>query len=261
MHDVLAHVRRWRAPMTLIVVAVMIGRAILAGVRIGMDVAGGDGLGEALVSHHTSLVSLPALIVLLLLVAANVWARPRLDNARGLAVLAATVAGVVVGLALVAGIVGIALSGLDALMGLLAGASLLVWSVVPLLLCAGLVAIARGLGTAGRLAGGGPDADRDEAASTAGEDPDAEGQREDTGARLPETAPDDPVWQPHEAAGAAWTSASAAAQGADAVQWGQDTGWGSGQARIDPAPEAAPGQADASPWSTEGEPPRPDARS
>ena len=233
MADVLTEVRKRRGPATRIVIGLVVAWAVLRVVSAAVAVLTGTPVLTAVRSHAQSLYSVPVLLVLVLSVVAAVWVRPRVPNARALARAATVVASVVVGVAIVAGIVGLWSPDLRGSQRALAVADLVVSSVVPVLLCVALATIA---GAAARS---------ESAAEPApAEQPEAlQGAWTTTGGTGPstDTTDESPTWAPDVAAGAAWTSAAEAAQGGTAA-WGDQrapAGWQSGS-----APALGPGAPD-----------------
>lgn len=244
MADVLTEVRNRRGPATRIVIGLVVAWALLGVAQGVIAVLNGLDVLTAVWSHAQSLYSVPVLLVLVLTVVAAVWVRPRLPNAVGLARAATVVASVVVGLAIVGGIVGLWSPGLQGSQRALAVADLVVSSVVPVLLCVALATVAG----AARRADLGPGTTSTAAhEQTAGvpQDPDATVAAEEQ----TETAP---TWEPGAAAGAAWTSAADAAGGGQAA-WGDDRadpGWQHGRGQLGSGgPEGAEG-ADGDPGGT-----------
>lgn len=227
MADVLTEVRNRRGPATRIVIGLVVAWALLGVAQGVIAVLNGLDVLTAVWSHAQSLYSVPVLLVLVLTVVAAVWVRPRLPNAVGLARAATVVASVVVGLAIVGGIVGLWSPGLQGSQRALAVADLVVSSVVPVLLCVALATMAGAVRRAQDLAPAVTATAAPDQTSGGTPDPEVTGTAEEQ----TETAP---TWEPGAAAGAAWTSAADAAGGGQAA-WGDDrtdSGWQQGRGQL-----------------------------
>lgn len=225
MPDVLTEVRKRRGPFTRILIALVIAWMVLGVVRMVVAVVGGVGVLTAAGRHAGDLVSVPVLLVLLLFVVADVWVRPRLENAVRLARIGTWVGSIAVLASVVAGAVALWSPLLTVSDRALAVADLVISSVVPVLLCVALGTVA---GAARRVAAPAPGAA--EAASP--EEVPGTTPPMAVSPGWPETASEErdlrPTWGVDEASGAAWSSAAEAGRGGEAVAWGDDTtpfGW------------------------------------
>jgi hypothetical protein len=210
--------RPWRAPVAVILLAAL-------AVRVGVGLAG---VIEAAVNHSGLLTDLVGLgvgasdVVLIVALAAVCWscAADDVRGARVFATLGCILVALQVALAVTASVAAMVLPGGDRRLGTAALLVQLTWLVVPILAAAVLLRCAR----APQPVAAPPVAAELEPAGRPGaqesgdqpEPPESDEQlyREAAG------------WEPHEAAGAAWTTAGQAASGGSATGWGSDTGSG-----------------------------------
>ncbi|MEA5153784.1 hypothetical protein [Raineyella sp.] len=234
MPDVLTEVRKRRGPFTRVVIALVVAWWVLGLIRMVLAVVGGLHPLEAAARHGQGLVSVPVVLVLLLFAVADVWVRPRLENAARLTSLATWVSSLAVGTSIAAGIAGLWSPALKTADRALAVADIIVSSVVPVLLCVALGTVAGAARRAG--AADGPRTEPDGAGAvidtgtggtgTAGSG--VPGAAEEVPAESGETVDAGQVREPDAAAGAAWHSAADAAHGQQAAAWGDTTtpfGW------------------------------------
>ncbi len=228
MPDVLEQVRKRRGPFTRIVIGLVVAWMLLGIGRMVLAYRGGADALTALGQHAEDLVSVPVLLVLLLFVIADVWVKPRLDNAYSLALTATWVSSFAVVLAIGAGVAGLWSPGLKPGDRALEVANIVVSVVVPVLLCVALGTVAGAAKRAGQqsaIEGSGQAA----IATTEDQGPAPASEEPTTGdSRVGPSAPEAPTWTPDESAGAAWSTAADAAKGGPAAAWGDTTtpfGW------------------------------------
>ncbi|SDB89059.1 hypothetical protein GA0111570_106174 [Raineyella antarctica] len=224
MPDVLTEVRKRRGPFTRIVIGLVVAWLVLGAVRIGFAIQGGLGPLEAAGRHAQDFVSVPVLLVLLLFVVADVWVRPRLENAPALAVAATWAASVAVAVSIGVGIAGLWAPQLRGPDRAIEVADIIVSSVVPVLLCVALGTVTGAARRASAQAGRAVESSADAPAVTAGAEAEQASAAGSAGAAVDGSAP---TWAPDEASGAAWTTAADAARGSGAA-WGDDStpfGW------------------------------------
>jgi hypothetical protein len=201
--------RRLREPAVVVLLVALALRLVLDVVGLAVVIDGGAGTGYPAGSAAVTGGDGLTLVVLAVLVGGCVlWSPTR--HARVLTLAAAVLAGLTVAVYVVA-VVG-ALAGSDT-GGWAAVAGAVLALVVPLLVVVYLVTLWRGqpgaashpqlAGRAQSVTAATPVSDEPTPALTSGPDP--------------ETAP---VWQPDQAAGAAWLTAGDAAAGAAASRWG-----------------------------------------
>jgi len=235
MPDVLTEVRKRRGPFTRVVIALVVAWWVLGVVRMVLAVVSGLPPLEAAARHAQDLVSVPVILVLLLLAVADVWVRPRLENAVRLTRQATWVGSLAVGTSIAVGVAGLWSPSLRSSDRALEVADIVVSSVVPVLLCVVLATVAGAARRAGQGDEAPPSGAAAESAGTNGaEEETAAGTDASTavpGGGTPAAGGEVARREPDPTAGAAWHSAADAAHGREAMSWGDTTtpfGWESG---------------------------------
>ncbi len=266
MPDVLGELRRRRGPITRILIGLVIAWALLGVARIVLDAWQGMAMAEAAARHAGDIVSVPVLLVLVLVLVADEWVRPRVPEVGRLSLIATVTAAAAVAVGLVIGAIGLGMSGQTGAERALGVANLLVGAVVPIILCVAMGwitrAVRRATGTADReldagrteALGPGDTADRSGTGSEGSEDSAAVGGPEGSADEVPGAAGsghgDVPAGTkaeptPDPTAGAAWTSAAEAARGGGASRWGapgaESHGWRTGTTGPNGTPELGGG--------------------